>query len=35
MTRLVFALGILLELYMWKRGPFMNARDLEMVSYAT
>jgi len=34
MTRLVFATGRLLELYMWNRQPFMSASDLEMVSYA-
>jgi hypothetical protein len=35
MTCLVFATGRLLELDMWKRGPFMSASDLETVSYAT
>ena len=35
MTLLVFAMGRLLELYMWNRQPFMSASDLEMVSYAT
>jgi len=35
MTRLVFATGRLMELYMWNRRPFMSASDLEMVSYAT
>ena len=35
MTRLVFATGRLLELYMWNRRPFMSASDLETVSYAT
>jgi len=35
MTRLVFAMGRLLELYMWNERPFMSASDLEMVSYAT
>jgi len=35
MTRLVFATGRLLELYVWNRRPFMSASDLEMVSYAT
>jgi hypothetical protein len=35
MTRLVFAPGRLLELYMWNRRPFMSTSDLEMVSYAT
>jgi len=35
MTRLVFATGRLLELYMWNRRPFMSASDLGMVSYAT
>jgi hypothetical protein len=35
MMRLVFATGRLLELYMWNRQPFMNAIDLETVSYAT
>ena len=34
MTRLVFATGRLLDLYMWNRRPFMSASDLEMVSYA-
>jgi hypothetical protein len=34
MTRLVFATGRLLELYMWNRRPFMSASDLETVSYA-
>jgi len=35
MTRLVFATGRLLELYMCNRRPFTSASDLEMVSYAT
>jgi len=35
MTRLVFATGRLLELYMWNRWPFMRASDLEIISYAT
>jgi hypothetical protein len=35
MTRLVFATGRLLELYMWNRRPFMSASNLETVSYAT
>jgi len=35
MTRLVFTIGRLLELYMWNRWPFMSASDLEMVSCAT
>jgi hypothetical protein len=35
MMRLVFAMGRLLELYMWNRLPFMSASDLETVSYAT
>jgi len=35
MTRLVFATGRLLELYMWNRRPFMSASELDMVSYAT
>jgi len=35
MTRLAFATGRLLELYMWNRRPFMSDSDLEMVSYAT
>jgi hypothetical protein len=35
MTRLVFAMGRLLELYMWNRRPFMSASHLEMVSHAT
>jgi len=35
MTRLVVATGRLLQLNMWNRWPFMSARELEMVSYAT
>jgi len=35
MTRPEFAIGRLLELYMWNRQPFMSASDLETVSYAT
>ena len=35
MTRLVFAMGRLLELYRWIRRPFMSASDMETVSYAT
>jgi hypothetical protein len=35
MTRLVFATGRLLELYMWNRRPFMSASDLDTASYAT
>jgi len=35
MTRFVFAMGRLLELYMWNGQPFMSASDLEMVSYVT
>jgi hypothetical protein len=35
MTRLVFATGRLLELYMKNRRLFMSASDLETVSYAT
>jgi len=35
MTRLVFATGRLLELYMWNRRPFVSASDLETVRYAT
>jgi len=35
MTRVVFAMGSLLELDMWNRWLFMSASDLEMVSYAT
>jgi hypothetical protein len=35
MTRLVFAPGRILELYMWNRRPFMSASDLQTVSYAT
>jgi len=34
MTWLVFAMGRLLELYMWNRRPLMSASDLETVSYA-
>ena len=33
MTRLVFATSRLVERYMWKKRPFMNAMDLEMVGY--
>jgi hypothetical protein len=32
-TRLVFATRRLMELYMWNRLLFMNASDVEMVSY--
>jgi len=35
MTRLLFATGRLLELYMWNRRPFISACNLEAVSYAT
>ena len=35
MRRLGFAMGRLLELYMWNRRPFMSASNLEMLSYAT
>jgi hypothetical protein len=35
MTRLIFATGRLLELYMWTRWPFMSVTDLETVSCAT
>jgi len=35
MTRLVFATGRLVELYMCNRWPFMSATYLETVSYAT
>jgi len=35
MTRLVFPTDRLLERYMWNRGSFMSASDLETVSYAT
>jgi len=35
MTRLVFATGRLLQLYMWNRRPVMSANDLQTVSYAT
>jgi hypothetical protein len=35
MTHLVFAMGRLLELYMWNRRPFMSASDWETVSYST
>ena len=34
MTRLVFATGRHLELYMWNGGPFMSASDFETVTYA-
>jgi len=32
-TRLLFAMGKLLELYMWNRWPLMSARNLELVKY--
>jgi len=35
MTRPIFAMGRLMELYMWNKRLFMSASDLEMVSYAT
>jgi hypothetical protein len=35
MTRLVFAMGRLLELYIWNRRPFMSASDLQTASCAT
>jgi hypothetical protein len=35
MTRLVFAMGRLLEHYMCNRQPFRSASHLEIVSYAT
>jgi hypothetical protein len=35
MTRLVFATGRLLGLYMWNKRPFMTASDLETVCCAT
>jgi hypothetical protein len=35
MTRVVFAMGRLLELYMWNRRLFMSASDLKSLSYAT
>jgi hypothetical protein len=35
MTCLLFATGRLLGLYMWNRRPFVSARDMETVSYAT
>jgi hypothetical protein len=35
MMRLVFAMGRLMELYIWNTRPFMSASDLEIVSYAT
>ena len=34
MTRLVFATGRLVDLYMLNGRPFMSATDLETVSYA-
>jgi len=34
-TRLVFATGSLMELYMWNRLPCMSASDLEVVRYGT
>jgi hypothetical protein len=33
--RFVFAMGRLLELFMWNRWPFLSASNLETVSYAT
>jgi hypothetical protein len=33
MTRLVFATGRLMELYMWNRRPLMSASNLEMACY--
>lgn len=35
MTRLVFHTSRHLELYMWRRRPFMSASDLEVVGYST
>jgi len=35
MTCVVFAMGRLVELYMWNRQPLMSATGLETVSYAT
>ena len=35
MARPVFAMGRLVELYMWNRRPYMSATDLETVSCAT
>ena len=35
MSRLVFSTRRLLALYMWHRRPFISARDLETLSYAT
>jgi len=35
MTRLVFATGRLLELYMWNKWTFLSASDLETVNYGT
>jgi len=35
MTSLVVATAKLLELYMWKRRPFISTSDLVTVSYAT
>jgi hypothetical protein len=35
MTRLVFATGRLLELYMWNRQPFMSGSDVETVCFTT
>jgi hypothetical protein len=35
MTRLVFAMGRLMEVYIWNIRPLMSASDLETVSYAT
>jgi hypothetical protein len=34
-THLVFAMGRLLELYMWNRWPLMSSSDLETENYAT
>jgi len=35
MTRLVFATGRLLELYMWNRRPSMSASNFQAVRYTT
>jgi hypothetical protein len=35
MTRLLFAMGRLLELYMYNRQPFMSTSELKTENYAT
>ena len=34
MMRYMFAMGRVLELYMWKRWPFLSASTLDTVSHA-